>query len=326
MKIEKLPSGSYRVRITEKGKTYSVVTPHKPTDREAWKLLQDKINNKITQNLSFKDAAEQYNSAKKNVLSPRTIREYSLYIERLPGHFTALNLYDMNQLDIQQCINEISQTRSAKTVRCLHGYISAVLGMFRPDFILHTSLPQKIEKEIYIPTTDDIKKILDYAKDHETVYLVPIWLGCLSLRRSEICALTIDDLDGTTLTINKALVQDSNKNWIVKTTKTTKSSRIITLPQELADLIRAQGYVFNGCPGQISKCLKRIQKKLNMPEFSLHKTRHYFASRMIDAGYDMKTIEEWGGWAGSETLSKVYQHSLKMKQEEEKKKIASLFD
>ena len=35
MKIEKLPSGSYRIRKTYKGQTYTVIFDSKPTQKEA---------------------------------------------------------------------------------------------------------------------------------------------------------------------------------------------------------------------------------------------------------------------------------------------------
>lgn len=325
MTIEKLPSGSYRVKLQIDGKRHSITVPYKPSEKEAYRLIQEKISNKPIKEVSFREAAEQYNNSKKNVLSPRTYREYKLYIDRLPSWFTAENIYTLEQFDIQKCINEIAENKSPKTVRCLHGFISAVLGMFRPEMVISTTLPQKRLNEPYIPLKSDVMKLLTYTKENNPFFYAAIYLGCLSLRRSEICALTIEDLDGQTLHVNKALVEDENKEWVIKTTKTTKSERDIMIPKDLADFIRAQGYIYQGSPQSISNYMKRAQDELKLPHFSLHKTRHYFASVMMDEGYDMKTIEEWGGWAGSETLSKIYQHSMKMKQEDAKKNIANLF-
>ena len=48
------------------------------------------------------------------------------------------------------------------------------------------------------------------------------------------------------LTINKAKVQNEKKQWIIKTTKTSDSTRIISIPSELADLIRETGYIYKG--------------------------------------------------------------------------------
>ena len=47
MKIEKLKSGSYRIRKMYKGVTYTVVTDYKPTQREAIKLLDEEMDKAI---------------------------------------------------------------------------------------------------------------------------------------------------------------------------------------------------------------------------------------------------------------------------------------
>lgn len=77
---------------------------------------------------------------------------------------------------------------------------------------IYTTLPKKVKKDPYIPSDDNVRKILDYAKDTE--YAFPLFLACYGLRRSEICALTPDDIEEDILHINKALVMDENKNGL----------------------------------------------------------------------------------------------------------------
>lgn len=51
MKIEKLPSGSYRIRKMYKGQMYAVVFDEKPTQKEAMQAMAaelDKIKSKNT--------------------------------------------------------------------------------------------------------------------------------------------------------------------------------------------------------------------------------------------------------------------------------------
>lgn len=81
------------------------------------------------------------------------------------------------------------------------------------------------------------------------------------MRRSEICALTVEDISGDLVSINKAVVQDENKNWITKTTKTTSSTREIVIPIELADKIRRQGYVYKGHPYSITQFLEQTERR-----------------------------------------------------------------
>lgn len=322
MKIEKLPSGSYRIRKMYKGKTYSVVTDYKPTQKEALQLLAtelDKVPTK-SEHLTFRTASEKYVEMKSNVLSPRTIKEYRETPNRLSDSFNELLIADITQQDIQTEINLLSKSKSPKTVRNYHGFISAVIGTFRPDMKIHTTLPQKLKSEPYIPSDDDVRLILDYAKD--TVYEIPIALACYGLRRSEICALTIDDIDGDCISINKALVLDKDKNWVVKTTKTTASTRTIVIPSHIADLIQAQGYIYKGHPNSITDFLNATQEKLGIPHFSIHKLRHYFASKMSALNIPEENILQMGGWETDHVMKNVYRHAMADKNNEAQREAA----
>ena len=82
------------------------------------------------------------------------------------------------------------------------------------------------------------------------------------------------------VSVTKALVHDENRKWIVKTTKTTASTREIILPENIARKIKSQRYVYKGHPNSITRFLFTAQDALNIPHFSIHKLRHYFASKM----------------------------------------------
>ena len=161
---------------------------------------------------------------------------------------------------------------------------------------------------------------MEYASGSK--YEIPIVLACYGLRRSEICALTPEDLDGDVVTINKALVQDENKEWIVKQTKTVESTRKIIIPVEIADKIREQGYIYIGHPGQISDYLYRTQKKLGIERFSIHKLRHYFASKMSAMNIPEADIMRMGGWETDHVMKSVYRHSMIEKEENAKRDAA----
>ncbi len=323
MKIEQLPSGSYRIRKMYKGKTYTVIFDGKPTQKEAMLAMAkelEKVQDKQHQALTFKLAAERYIESKRNVLSPSTIRGYKGIIRQLPDTFLEESVYDITSIDVQREINRISKGHSPKTVSNHHGLISAVLGMFCPNLRLNTTLPQKVKNEPYIPSVEDVKRILEHVK--ETEYEIPIILACYGMRRSEICALTLNDIDGDIVHINKAMVQNENKEWIIKTTKTIGSTRDIIIPMELADKIRDQGYVYKGHPGNIGRKLENIEYELGIPRFSLHKLRHYFASQMSSLGVPEADIIKMGGWETDHVMKSVYRHSMIDKEENAKREAA----
>jgi len=312
MTIEKLPSGSYRITQMEKGKRYRITVSldHRPTNAEAVKLIGKVMNRKPPKvNMTFNDACNAFIESKDNILSPSTVREYKRTKERIPVTFSSKHINDITSLDLQALVNRWSADLAPKTVRNYYAFVSAVLKSVEIELKI-PQLPQREKTEPYIPTENDIKAI--QAQFKGTPYEIPFFLLCLGLRRSELCALTIDDLEGNVLTINKALVQDDTKKWIVKKTKTTDSTRTIVLPKNIADRIHKQGYIYNGSPTTLYTVLIRAQKKAGVPQFKLHALRHFFASYMHEKGYTDKQIQEMGGWKTPYVLNTVYKHAMNM--------------
>lgn len=325
MKIEKLPSGSYRIRKMYKGKMHTVIFDGKPTQKEAMQAMAKELDNVQSKHepMSFRLAYEKYIESKRNVLSPSTIMGYDTIIRNTPDEFLKKRISDITAIDIQEEINLIAKKCSPKTVRNHHSLISAVLGMFCPNLKLTTTLPQKIKNEPYIPSDEDIKKILAYVKGTE--YEIPIILACYGMRRSEICALKPEDIDGDIVHINKAMVPNEKGEWVIKLTKTTSSIREIVIPIEIADQIRKKGYVYEGYPNGITKYLERTEKKLGIPGFSIHKLRYYFASKMSAMNVPEADIMRMGGWETDHVMKSVYRHSMKDKNNNAQREMVEKF-
>lgn len=321
MKIEKLPSGSYRVRKMYKGKMYAVTFEGKPTQKEAMLKMAEKLKNVEVkrESLTFRTAGKDYIESKKNILSPSTVRLYKTTLNCLSEQFTSMNLYDVSMIDIQIEINRLAKDHSPKTVRNYHGFISAVMGAFRPELKIYTTLPQKAKNEPYIPSDEEVKRILDYSRGTE--YEIPLMLACYGLRRSEICALTLSDLEGDMLHINKAKVFGDGE-WVEKGTKTTSSTRDIIIPSYIADKIRDRGYIYKGHPNSISEYLAAVEDKLGIPRFTMHKLRHYFASKMSALNVPEADIMKMGGWESDHVMKAVYRHSMIERDETAKRNAA----
>ena len=316
MTISKLPSGSYRIRYVEDGKRYSITVKEKPSQKEAYKLILSQAKTKPSE-FTLKMACDAYIDSKRNILSPSTIKEYTATAKRLPDGFKETRISDITSLQLQKVINDFSADHDPKTVANYAHFLSAVLKAHDID-IKPPKLPQRIKKSQYIPTKEDIQAIFDIIKDTE--HEIPILLCCYGLRRSEVCALTPDDLKGNVLTINKALVKNEHNEYVIKTTKTTESTRTIIIDDDLANLIRERGHIYNYHPENLYKALQRAQDKAGVPRFQLHKLRHFFASFLHSKGYTDKQIQEMGGWKTDNVMKTVYQHALDM--EEAKHKAA----
>lgn len=151
-------------------------------------------------------------------------------------------------------------------------------------------------------------------------------LAMYGMRRGEICALTLSDIDFDTcvVTINKDLVMNDKKEWVIKdSAKTENGTRKILISKDLAALIQKQGYIYKLSPTDLSQYLRRTEDKLGMPRFSLHKLRHRFASVAHDEGIPDQYIMEMGGWKSDYVMRRIYTHALQEKELDNMKKMVN---
>ena len=338
-KIEKTKSGKYRIRQQINGVRVVITVPSIPSDRQIQKLLyqkrQEAEKEKPKSNkLTFSDAMQKYIDAVDGVLSPSTIYGYDKLRKRINNLFPWFSAMDISKIeheDVQRLISEYSKGkdpeykqniphRSSKTVANMNGFIYSVMGMYRPEGRIKVTLPPKQKKDAYVPTDEEVKRVIQEIRkmNDKGGYEVAIALAAFGLRRSEICALTINDLDGNILTINKAKVRDKNGEWQIKdSTKTLNSNRKIMIPESIADKIREQGFVYRRSPNRISQTLYTIETRLGIPQFGVHRLRHYFASSSIANGIPMTYVEKFGGWSpDSPVLRRVYAHTMEEKEKQ----------
>lgn len=326
IKLEKLPSGSYRIRKMINGKNLQIVFDHKPSQSEVIKALSP-IADTTPVRGSFQSCAEKYIDAKNNVLSPATIRGYQSILRNLPDTFKRRKLSQITQADIQAVVNEYKADHSAKSTINAHGFIVGILRMFRPSMGIHTTLPQKVPNEGYIPTETDIKRILEASKGSR--YHIPFQFGIMSLRLSEICALTFSDIDveNNLVTIDKALVKDQHNNYVIKATKTEAGTRTLYIPNKLInEIMENDGIIYDGYPNNAYKALCRYQKELDIPHFRFHDLRHYFASYAHSVGVSDADILASGGWKSEHTMKRIYRHEMKQKEAQKRVYDALLSD
>lgn len=313
MKLEQLPSGSYRVKKMVKGVTYRVTFDHKPSQKEIALALAERIQDEGVNSGSFYRYACEYINNKKGVVSPATIRTYNTKLDQISEEFKNENIHEIDSNIVQREISLFAIDHAPKTTKTLYGFISSVLAAYRPNLKLRVKLPQNIARDVYEPNNNDIKRLLERAENTE--YSIAFQLGILGCRRGEICAASIDDLDGNNLWIHRSKVY--NGKWTVKESpKTDASNRIIPLPESLANQIRAQGYIYNNHPNALNKAIHRYQKQLGIPEFKFHALRSYFASYAHSLGIPDADIMAIGGWETDTIMKKVYRKSM----EESKKK------
>ena len=327
MTIDRLKSGSYRIRQMFKGKVYSVVIDHKPTAKEALKLLSDKMDSVVeTRSMdSFEFYGQKYiDELEKGGKSPSTIRFYSSILKNMSADFKEKKLSDITSKDVQSEVDEYASTHSPKTVRNYNGYIHSVLAKYRPEFVCRTNIPTRIKKAEYEPTTEDVRRILEACTG--SMYEITLRLCALGLRRGEAIAITVSDLDkNNVLSINKDIVMNKENKFVLKNTpKNESSNRRIAIPKTLADLIRKDKVAYEGYPNSVNTYLERLQKELGIPKFRLHMLRHFAAAFLHKKGFSDEQIMAYMGYESPGVMQRVYRYNLDP--HESQSKITDAFD
>lgn len=330
-KAKKLPSGKWRVQASKMVNGQLIrksFTCAAKRDAEAeatqWQANTEEIFN--TENITLRNAYDRYIASKENILSPGTIRVYK---DTSNTHLQDIMSVKVSQLTleaIQKAINICAAKCKPKTVRNVHGLLSAVLKMFRPGFILNTTLPQKVPPQLYIPDDNDVKKLMAAVKD--TDMEIPILLAAFGpMRRGEICALTSDDIHGNIVSVNKSVVRDEDGKMVVKVPKTSSSYRNIEYPDfVIKKLNNIEGKITQISPAHITRRFKKILINNEIPIFRFHDLRHYNVSILHAMNVPDKYIMARGGWKTNYTMNNVYNHALKSKQSEYDKQAFAHFN
>ena len=314
---KKLDSGSWRCLAfigMENGKRkYKSFTA--PTKKEAEYmaseyLMNQKEHERVKNVLTFRQGLVNYIESREAVLSPSTIKEYNRMQKNGFKGLDDKSIDDITQEDIQLFVNAQAKTHSPKSVKNMHGLISAVIKMYRPSMAINTTLPQKVPKKLYIPTDDDVKKLLSKVQDEEM--LIVILLAAFGpMRRAEICGLESGDLEGKTIHVQRAVVMDKDRNYITKTTKSVAGNRLIPLPDFVYDKIKDKnGRIVNLNPNQIIHRFIALQRASGLPHFRFHDLRHYCASIQHAIGIPDAYIMQRGGWNSDSVLKQIYRHAL----------------
>lgn len=321
-KAKKTPSGKWRTLVYDytdglgkrRYRSFTATTK-KESEYLASQFLMEKERNGVSDyyNITVGEMLNQYISIKAGTLSPTTINGYISNLHNNFDEIAKLKVKSLNSAILQQWVGNLSLKLSPKSVGNIHGFLMAALNFFNISTKFKVKLPEKTVDIGYIPIDKDIATALEYYKKHSPSMLVAVCLSAFgTLRRSEICALTADDVIGNKIIINKAMIWDGQeKKWTIKKTpKNQSSNRVVEYPDFVIDLLPDEGPLVSIKPSTITSSIRKMRKKLNLPDFRFHDFRHYSASIMHAIGVPDVYIMQRGGWSSDTTLKKIYRNSL----------------
>lgn len=336
----KLPSGKWRVRLYIKGHDPEYVSfTSDGTDRtekntvekrateykEMWERTQQKPTD-----MTVGEAIDEYIANRSAILSPSTIRGYKRDRNRYLQGIMGIKLVALTQPEVQNATNADARKISPKTIRNIHGLLSATLAEYRPDFRLKTSLPARKKKaKEYAPKDEDVRRLIK-ATQGKRLQKAIILGSCVTMRRSEISAVMPEDFDTEKhqLTIQRAMVQDDNNKWVLKDPKTYESTRVADVAPEVMDALlvgAVPGQRLVGLmPGTITGLFCELRKTLGI-KIRFHDLRAYSASVQHALGVPDEYIMKQGGWSSDHVMKKIYRRAMEERAKEAAEKTSAHF-
>lgn len=325
-----LPSGKWRCQVMVQGRRIDVIEDDPAVAHAKALAIKEGLveEDKPASSMTVGEAIDKYIESKDAVLSPSTIRSYKSIRTNSIGNLESILLKDLTQDAVQRHINSISKNCSPKYVRNVHGLLSATIAMYKPGFILHTTLPQKEKNEIKIPTIEEVQFLAEKSKgtQFELPFLLATWMG---LRTSEIRGLTWDCINGDILHIKQAMVEGED-GAVLKTTKSYSGNRKIRIPPYIKELLdnqpRKDEYIIHYTRNALYNHLRRMCDRYGLPHYRFHDLRHVQASVMLALGVPDKYAMERMGHASANMLKTVYQHTMQSKSEEVAETVDKFFE
>ena len=284
-------------------------------------------------------------------LRPETKASYEMHIRiHLKPDLGKIRLNKLTTHQIQHLYNKLINERglSPKTVKNIHGALHAALeqakinGYLRINPSEGTTLPKIEKEELKVMDTQDVSAFLRAIKGDE--YELPLFVALFTgLRQGELLGLTWDcvDFEKGTLLINKQHNRAKGEKEFHFSPLKNSRPRCLTAASAVMDALKEQqrrqaqwatelgsawdnseNLVFTTQMGRyinnktIWMNFKRIVTELGMPELRFHDLRHTFSINSLQAGDDIKTVQENLGHATASFTLATYAHAtLGMKRE-----------
>lgn len=216
---------------------------------------------------------------------------------------------------------------SIKTVNDILIILSLAFDFAEEEY--HISMPKisllrEEKKEARVLSLAEQNKLTVYLLSDMDIYKFGALLALhTGLRIGELCALLWEDITDSYIVVNKTMQRLRGENGkteiMIGSPKSDSSKRTVPLPEFLLPYIhrfrRPSGYVIctlrssHSEPRIVQQKFREITEQLDLENVTFHTLRHTFATRCVEAGFDVKTLSEILGHADVKTTLNRYVHS-----------------
>lgn len=263
-------------------------------------------------------------------IKPSTKAAYQRHLKnRIAPYFGDMRCDKLTQERLQSFIDkQVESGLSAVTVQSAFSFLRAGLKTVGYTAVA-VKLPKKSKTIVEYLSIDEQKRLESAAKTSGSLDFLTVTL-CLytGLRVGEASGLFWSDIDYERRLLKvRRTMQRIESDGTTKTEiallppKTPSSARDIPLPNFLLALLREHqaksnsDYVLSARgkfvePRTLQRRFKKLLIAANVKEVNFHATRHTFATRALENGFDVKSLSEIMGHRSAMVTLTKYAHAL----------------
>lgn len=338
-KLERKP-GVWRIRVERKDtlknrhfEYYSVRGNTEIADAFIEKLRMGKSHAEISYPKNFAQYFEnwlRYRIADQQI-RPSSAHSYRLFLVTCMDWIGKIHLQDITKDMLNDLYRTMLKTKSPAYVKMISIIVKRALkdalsdGLIEKDPTVGVkTLNAKRELKTTTFSQDQLKHLLEAARECEKLGPIIRFALATGMRRGEICALQVKDvnLEQSSILVRRNCTFYDGVYHLGKT-KTKKSNRTISLPEELKTEIslriknrKADDFVFTNSEGQmfrpsvLTTNIRRFLDRIGLGEFSIHDLRHAHATYLLQQRMHVKAVSERLGHSDIRITLGIYTHVL----------------
>lgn len=281
---------------------------------------------KTTETITVEQLMRRWLDSASNAIKKSTYQKYACMIRNhLIEGLGKLQASSVSGEMLDRYAAELLDKLSPRTVNDILTIVSLAYkfgeleyGIQKPP-IRRVKVPQTEMRVLSIEEQKVLEKyLLSEMDQYKFGVLLALYTG---LRIGELCALEWEDIQSDRLLVTKTLHRikaETGTKIEITTPKTSASNRIVPLPLPLQTLLSqfsSTGAVIKSPAGKVAEPrllqlkFDKYIRECGLEKTNFHALRHTFATRCVEAGFDVKTLSEILGHADVKTTLNRYVHS-----------------